>query len=352
MQPRSHDRLDADASASERRTPSSRIAWATRIVRIRHGEATATRVARGCHAGRGIDAGVGARPGAFSRPGTLRIIVPFPAGATTDMLARLFAQRMIGDAWARRVVVENVGGAGGSLGADQVAKARARRLHAARSTTSPSPPRHRRCSMPARLAVTTSSRISCRSRSEPTCRSCSLAHPSVPAQAICKEFVDYAKQTATTAVLRLDRARQHHESDGRGAQARHRHQDAIMCRSAAPRRWSELWTNAVRRRHVEFARRSASRARCNACRDEPVRCKRAGRAQPLGCAAGDGERTGSIARHVRRDRRTLRRHATTASSRPSRRRGSSTCRSIAMQRCCSDRSDDRAAQLAGAAAAT
>ena len=52
----------------------------------------------------------------------IRIIVPFPAGATTDMLARLFAQRM-SDGLNQTVVVENVGGAGGSLGADQVAKA-------------------------------------------------------------------------------------------------------------------------------------------------------------------------------------------------------------------------------------
>ena len=52
----------------------------------------------------------------------IRIIVPFPAGATTDMLARLFAQRM-SDGLNQTVVVENVGGAGGSLGAVQVAKA-------------------------------------------------------------------------------------------------------------------------------------------------------------------------------------------------------------------------------------
>src|SRR4029450_13400771 len=52
---------------------------------------------------------------------SVRIIVPFPAGATTDMLARLFAQRM-SDTLGQPFVVENVGGAGGSIGADQVAK--------------------------------------------------------------------------------------------------------------------------------------------------------------------------------------------------------------------------------------
>jgi len=54
---------------------------------------------------------------------TIRIIVPFPAGATTDMLARLIANRL--NETLGQTVVENVGGAGGSLGADQVAKAAA-----------------------------------------------------------------------------------------------------------------------------------------------------------------------------------------------------------------------------------
>src|SRR5262245_37281864 len=53
---------------------------------------------------------------------TIRVIVPFPAGATTDMLARLFAQRL-GETLGQSVVVENVGGGGGSIGADQVTKA-------------------------------------------------------------------------------------------------------------------------------------------------------------------------------------------------------------------------------------
>lgn len=53
---------------------------------------------------------------------TIRIVVPFPAGATTDMLARLFAQRLT-ETLGQSVVVENVGGGGGSIGADQVAKA-------------------------------------------------------------------------------------------------------------------------------------------------------------------------------------------------------------------------------------
>lgn len=52
----------------------------------------------------------------------IRVVVPFPAGGTTDMLARLFAQRM-GEGLGQTVLIENVGGGGGSIGADQVAKA-------------------------------------------------------------------------------------------------------------------------------------------------------------------------------------------------------------------------------------
>jgi tripartite-type tricarboxylate transporter receptor subunit TctC len=53
---------------------------------------------------------------------TIRVIVPFPAGGTTDLLARLFAQRM-SEGLGQSVLVENMGGAGGSVGADAVAKA-------------------------------------------------------------------------------------------------------------------------------------------------------------------------------------------------------------------------------------
>ncbi|MSQ89544.1 MAG: tripartite tricarboxylate transporter substrate binding protein, partial [Betaproteobacteria bacterium] len=51
----------------------------------------------------------------------LRIIVPFPAGGTTDIAARIVAQRMQ-ESMGQPVLVENRAGAGGTIGADAVAK--------------------------------------------------------------------------------------------------------------------------------------------------------------------------------------------------------------------------------------
>ena len=52
----------------------------------------------------------------------IRMIVPFPAGGTTDIVARILAQRM-SETMGQPVVVENKAGAGGAIGADLVAKA-------------------------------------------------------------------------------------------------------------------------------------------------------------------------------------------------------------------------------------
>ncbi len=54
---------------------------------------------------------------------TLTIIVPFAAGGPTDTVTRLTAEAM-GRDLGQTVVVENVGGAGGTLGAARVAQAR------------------------------------------------------------------------------------------------------------------------------------------------------------------------------------------------------------------------------------
>jgi tripartite-type tricarboxylate transporter receptor subunit TctC len=51
----------------------------------------------------------------------IRIVVPFPPGGATDIVARPLAQ-MLGEANKALVIVDNRGGAGGTIGADAVAK--------------------------------------------------------------------------------------------------------------------------------------------------------------------------------------------------------------------------------------
>ena len=53
---------------------------------------------------------------------TIRMIVPFAPGGTTDILGRIAADHLQ-NAWGANVVVENKSGAGGNIGADLVAKA-------------------------------------------------------------------------------------------------------------------------------------------------------------------------------------------------------------------------------------
>jgi len=54
---------------------------------------------------------------------TVTLVSPFPPGGSTDAIARIMAQRM-STSLGQTVIVENVGGAGGSIGARRVAAAR------------------------------------------------------------------------------------------------------------------------------------------------------------------------------------------------------------------------------------
>jgi tripartite-type tricarboxylate transporter receptor subunit TctC len=51
----------------------------------------------------------------------IRIVVPFPPGGSTDLLARRIGEKLAA-VWGQPVVVDNRAGAGGTLGADYVAK--------------------------------------------------------------------------------------------------------------------------------------------------------------------------------------------------------------------------------------
>src|SRR3954451_8193562 len=58
---------------------------------------------------------------ALAQDRPLRVVIPFPPGGTSDLVARLVqpeVQRLLGQA----MVVDNRGGAAGNLGADNVAK--------------------------------------------------------------------------------------------------------------------------------------------------------------------------------------------------------------------------------------
>jgi tripartite-type tricarboxylate transporter receptor subunit TctC len=52
----------------------------------------------------------------------VKVVVPFAAGGTTDILGRLMAQKL-SEEYGQQFIVENKAGAGGNLGADSVAKA-------------------------------------------------------------------------------------------------------------------------------------------------------------------------------------------------------------------------------------
>lgn len=54
---------------------------------------------------------------------TVTLVVPFAAGGSTDVVARVIAERMSADL-GQQVIVQNVAGAGGSLGAGNVARAK------------------------------------------------------------------------------------------------------------------------------------------------------------------------------------------------------------------------------------
>ncbi len=60
------------------------------------------------------------RPWQPTRP--LRMIVPFVAGGSTDVAARLVSDAM-GEKLGQPVVVENRGGSGGNIGGEMVARA-------------------------------------------------------------------------------------------------------------------------------------------------------------------------------------------------------------------------------------
>ena len=52
----------------------------------------------------------------------VRLIVPFPSGGPADMLARLLSEKLT-ERWGQTVVIENIGGAAGNIGAEATTRA-------------------------------------------------------------------------------------------------------------------------------------------------------------------------------------------------------------------------------------
>lgn len=89
------------------------------IRRLRAAGGCAALVLSGTFAAPSLAADAGSYP---DKP--IRIVVPFPAGGGTDTMARLVGKGLQ-EAWNQNVIVDNVAGASGQIGASQVARANA-----------------------------------------------------------------------------------------------------------------------------------------------------------------------------------------------------------------------------------
>jgi tripartite-type tricarboxylate transporter receptor subunit TctC len=117
----------------------------------------------------------------------VRYIVPFPAGASPDIIARLVTERL-SRIWGQQVLVDNRSGAGGTVGAAYAAKSPADgytlfQCNIASSAIAESlyakmPYDHQRDFAPLSLIGTSASAL--------------VVHPSLPARSV-KEFIAYAR---------------------------------------------------------------------------------------------------------------------------------------------------------------
>ena len=118
----------------------------------------------------------------------VKLVVPFAPGGATDMLGRVVAERL-GAVWKQTVIVDNRGGASGTIGADSVAKSKndgytillgTSSTHAVAPTLRPSLPYNaERDFAPITLVATTPFVLA--------------VHPSIPAKSLA-EFVSLAKE--------------------------------------------------------------------------------------------------------------------------------------------------------------
>jgi tripartite-type tricarboxylate transporter receptor subunit TctC len=119
---------------------------------------------------------------------SIRMIVPFPAGGATDVVARIIAQQASTEL-GKQVVVENKSGAGGTIGAAEAAKAPADGytvLLTTTSTHSVSPHLMRNLSYDAKADFTPIAHLG-------TAGTVLLVTPNLPVANV-QELIDYAKK--------------------------------------------------------------------------------------------------------------------------------------------------------------
>lgn len=119
---------------------------------------------------------------------SLTLVVPFTPGGSTDILARLLAQKL-GDALGKPVIVENRPGAGGSIGAELVARAAPdghTLLMGHIGTLAVNPSLYPALGYDPLKSFAPVSQIA-------AVHNVLVVHPSVPAQSV-RELIDYAKK--------------------------------------------------------------------------------------------------------------------------------------------------------------
>ncbi len=122
----------------------------------------------------------------------VRIVSPFEAGGSTDLLARLFVPRFT-EAWKQSVIIENKPGAGGNTGADYVAKSPpdGHTLLLVASNHAINPALYKNMPFDARRDLAPIALIG-------KATNVLIVHPSISVTNV-KELITYARQNAATA---------------------------------------------------------------------------------------------------------------------------------------------------------
>ena len=162
----------------------------------------------------------------------IKLIVPFSPGGATDVVGRLWAERM--KAKFGTVVTENKGGGGGVIGATEVARSTPNGETLLFGNTSTQVIIPAIADKPPYDPVKDFQAVYIMAISPTSI----VVHESVPARTL-KEFIDYAQRQSDQAVLRLGRRRHHDQSVRRavqGADRREGHHPHSLQRLGAGRR--------------------------------------------------------------------------------------------------------------------